>query len=155
MSEKLPEHTVLRFTSKEERLAAMEDSEVLNHFLAELRHPSGAGHLAEKILVYAGTKSSENLSDERRAWRDRMVTIRFSIGYSDNDWDKLIDQHDEEYDAGFAAIVSALQDTRDSKDLSDERKALQVLLDLRVAAINRGLQDTKDWQLLAKKLTSV
>lgn len=144
---------ILPFPVPGEQLAEMPDEEVLDHFLSELRHPGVRNRLAQYILEYAGSRPRDGLNAERIAWRERMGQIRFSVGVSNNDWDKLVDESNEEYDAGFAAIVQALQTTRDNKDLAEERQALLVLLDLRVAAINRGLFESEEWEALVDNLT--
>jgi len=146
------EAIIIPFKDHTDYLDDLGDDEVLSHFLSELRHPGVRGRLPQYILEYAGTKRRDNLTPERIAWRERMERIRFSVGVSNHDWDRLIDETDEEYDAGFAAIVHALQDTRENKELAEERQALLVLLDLRVAAINRGLVDTDEWQELVNRL---
>lgn len=155
MSKEMPPDNIIPFTSKVEKLDTMDDREVLEHFLAQLRHPGAAGDEAGRVLEYAGARSYDGLTEDRVAWRERMLEIRSFIAYSDQDWDNLVDESHEDYDAGFAAIVRALQQTRGNESFEEQRKALQILLDVRVAAIKNGLSDTSQWEQLAETLATL
>ena len=138
--------------------AELEDKEIIERFLAQLRHP-GAPHdslkLAEFIQEIAGQKSSEGLPANLRAWRDRMLQIRMSTGWSDGQYDAIINTDDEKYDEGFIALYDALVEMRPRmRDFEEQRGAVMTLMDLRVTAINKCLNKTDDWEKLANLLSS-
>lgn len=133
------------------------DSEVIEHFMTELRHPGVQGRIAECIIEYADTHSYEGLSPEKIAWRERMKRIR-DANIEDPNVDRLVEELGKEViesgsDDVISLIEGALISTKNrSKDLVQERRALRVLLDIREAAVRRGMDDAERWENIIDKI---
>lgn len=146
---------IIPFRDKVTRLEKMSDGEVIDHFLAQLRHPGAQRtrpELAAHILKLVG-EGDEAEDPSRLAWQERMQSIALSTSVSDSQWDKLIDPTADEYDSGFAALATGLQDTKGNEDLANERAAMFSLLDLRVASLRCQLYDSEQWVRLAEILS--
>jgi len=156
------DHEVIRFPIEGAfDVETARDDEVLEQIMNRLVHPSQAKgksreELANIILELGGTKSPDGLSETMKKTRERVVDIRFgTAGLSNSDYDALLDPRDEQYDEGFAALYHALMSTRaNAGELETERSALNVLMELRVAAVKKlGLYNPDDWIRVAKLLT--
>lgn len=136
----------------------LEDKEIIERFLGQLRHPAvphDSLKLAEFIQEIAGQRSSERLPPNLQVWRERMLLIRRRTGWSDSQYDALIDSNDEQYDPGFKALYDALVEMRPKmRDFEEQRAAVMTLMDLRVAAIGNHLYKTENWEKLAELLSS-
>lgn len=108
---------------------------------------------AHQLLQYAGINSDKLDESELKENAQRLSAIRFSTGVSDTMYDNLVDPDHDDYDEAFAYIVDQMKATRDDAGrLEDERRALSVLLDLRVGAINVGIERHEQWKKIAKLL---
>lgn len=152
----MSDRELTRFHTKEELLELSEDTEVIARYIANLNHPAlnDSLTLARSVRDYAGY-GEHAATDLREAWRARVREINNeTAGLSDDKYDNLVDTTHKDYDEGFAAIVEALMLTRENKDLEEQRKALMLLCDLRVAALRVGANNTEPWVRLAHRLTS-
>lgn len=137
------------------------DDEVLHRVMNRLTHPSqtngkSSGEIANLILELGGTKPPDGLSETMQKIRERIIGIRFdTAGLSDSDYDAFLDPKNKKYDEGFAALCHGLVSTRaNAGELEDERAALYVLMELRVAAIKKlGLYRPDTWIRVAELLT--
>jgi hypothetical protein len=136
------------------------DDEVLHRFINRFVHPSqtkgrSREELANFILELGGTKEPDELSETMKKTRERIINIRFSTaGLSNSEYDALINPKNKKYDDGFAALYYALISTRaNASDLGDERAALNVLMELRVASIKLGLHRSDNWVVAANLLS--
>jgi hypothetical protein len=158
MNEKSPKQAdIIPFRGRVEMLDGLTDSEVIEHFLAELRHPGVRARTAEYILEYTGNASYEGLPPERIAWRERMRQI-CNVNREDPNVDVLTQEFGKEIiksdsDEVIGLIEGALISTKNrSQDLVQERRALRALLDVREAAIRRGIHDTEEWENIVDRL---
>lgn len=146
---------IIPFIDKLTQLEKMSDGEVIHHFLTQLRHP-GAPHtrheLAAHILKLTG-QAGETDDPHRLAWCERIQSIAAGISFTAKPWDELIDPASDKHDPGFAALVTALQDTKGNDDLRSERAAMLSLLDLRVASLQAEQYDSEQWVRLAEVLS--
>lgn len=153
---------IIRFPAEDAfDIETARDDEVLHRVMNRLTHPSqtkgkSRGELANLILELGGTRPPDGLSETMKKTRERVIKIRFdTAGLSDSDYDAFLDPKNKQYDEGFAALYHALVSTRaNAGDLGDERSALNVLMELRVAAVKRlGLYRSDNWISLAELLT--
>lgn len=133
------------------------NKEFLERFMAQLNHPGApktSNELTDFILDTAGMKLREGLSEERQQWRDRIMQLQHStmvLSYSQ--YDAIIDPRNEDYDEPFAELEKALQATRPyATDMKDERQALSILMNLRIAAIRERTDDDQHWMQTAQRL---
>lgn len=124
-----------------------------NHLSLSPATDQDTNRYACRLLQYAGASDSELDDGLLKENAERLRTVRSSTHVSDKAWDNLIDKHSNDYDEAFAYIVNQIHATSEnSEELEVERRALGVLLDLRVGAINVGIERQERWKNIARLL---
>lgn len=108
-----------------------------------------------RLLQYAGAADSELDDGFLKDNAECLRAIRISTHVSDRAWDDLIDKDSDDYDEAFAYIVEQIHAiSGNPEELEVERRALNVLLELRVGAINVGIERQARWEDIARLLVS-
>lgn len=124
----------------------LDDESAFALFLSQLTHPStrqmDSHEIGGFIQDLLGAGHDEEWSSRQLAWQNRLMSLeRDSDDLADEEFNELIEDGDG-FDEPFATIVEALSTGRTSaQSMVEERRALLLLKDLRLGAVDRGLVD--------------